>query len=77
MHLLVSEQYVDSIMHGATIKVISYNNIGLRDTWSVVSDFVVPVSVFGLNDVHLLYKLSLFHDVITKFDCISVFSREV
>jgi len=24
MHLLVSEQYIESIMHGATIKVMSY-----------------------------------------------------
>ena len=59
-----------------TVK-LSYNNFGLCDTWSVASDFVLPVSVLGLNDIHLLHKLSLFHDVVTKFACISVFSREV
>ena len=48
---------------------LSCNYFGLCDTWSVASDFVVPVSVLGLNDVPLLHKLSLFHYVI----CISVF----
>jgi len=59
-------------MHGNTKLKFSYNNFGL-----VASDFLVPVNVLGLNDVHLLHKLSLFRDVITKFDRISVFSREV
>jgi len=27
VHLLVSEQYIDSIMHGATIKVTTYINL--------------------------------------------------
>jgi len=31
VHLLVSEQYIDSIMHGATIKV---NNKQIRSNWN-------------------------------------------
>jgi len=60
------------IESNSVITTLAYVTPGL-----VASDFVVPVSFLGLNDIHLLHKLSLFHDVMTKFDRISVFSREV
>ena len=39
-----------------TVK-LAYNNFGFCDTWSVASNFVLPVSVVGLNDISFITQI--------------------
>jgi len=57
VHLLVSEQYIDSIMHGATIKVVM--NIRLPKNWLNMLSSCASVRRSVLNIVTVLLTTKL------------------